>query len=376
VLIQTARAVRSPRRQREREAAATTLRLARPAAWQSAREPVTLTEPVDWAAVLKLAACHRVTPLVAQSLAARPGLAPGWVQQTLLLRVREDGVAGLAQEVELRRVLRTLTAAAVDVLVLKGPAVAHTVYPRPDLRPYGDLDLFCRAADYDRLYRALTAAGYVPDAGAQTLRPTRSAIEGYDERGFSSATRQVHIEVHCSLLEFGMTERHQGAFWGQAESLHSDVVTMRILAPAHQFLHLAAHLHRHAYERLIWLIDLDLFIRRYGALIDWRAVMRTARDEGVGSVVRHVVWVLHALLGTPRPDLGPPTREEALLSHLYRLLWPIAGIRRLAGVAHLRLVRFDPATGHPLDVVPALVLLGRRREKLRALRRYAGSSAI
>lgn len=148
----TTEAFRSPRRQREREAAAITLMLARPASWQSASEPIALTGSVDWAAVLKLAACHRVTPLVAQSLAARPGLAPGWVQQALLIRVREDGVGGLAQEVELRRVLQTLAAAAVDVLVLKGPAVAHLLYPRPELRPYGDLDLFCRAADYDRLY--------------------------------------------------------------------------------------------------------------------------------------------------------------------------------------------------------------------------------
>jgi hypothetical protein len=350
--------------------------LARAGARQAALESIVLAEPVDWAAVLKLAACHRVTPLVAQTVAARAELAPGWVQRALQARVREDGVSGLAQEVELRRLLQTLAAAAVDVLVLKGPAVAHLVYPRPDLRPYGDLDLFCRAADYYRLYRALLAAGYVPDPGAQTLRSTRSAMEGYDERGFSSATQQVHIEVHCSLLEFGMTECHQEAFWRQAEPLHGGVVTMQILAPPHQFLHLAAHLHRHGYERLIWLIDLDLFIRRYGAVIDWRDVMQTARDEGIGSVVRHGVWVLHALLQTPRLDLGPPTREEALLAPVYRLLWPVAGVRRLTGAAHLRLVRFDPATGHPLDVWPGLVLLGRRREKLRALRCYAGSGAI
>jgi len=61
---------------------------------------------------------------------------------------------------------------------------------------------------------------------------------------------------------------------------------------------------------------------------------------------------------------------------VYRLLWPVAVVRRLTGVAHLRLARFDPATRHPLDVLPGLFLLGRRREKLRILRRYAGLGAI
>ncbi|GEM_PF-2358735 len=376
MLIAALRAVRSPARHRDLETAAVTLALAQADARQSALGLTTLTDNVDWAAVLEMAARHRVTPLVAWTLGATAKLAPGWVQQALQARVREDGVSGLAQEVELGRLLQTLAAVAVDVLVLKGPVAAHLLYPHPDLRPFGDLDLYCRAADYGRLYRALIAAGYVPYAGAQTLRPIRSALEGYDERGFSSAGQKVHVEIHCSLLEFGMADRHQEAFWRQAEPLHSGVVAMRVLAPTHQFMHLAAHLHRHSYERLIWLIDLDLFVHRYGAAIDWRVVMQTARDEGIGSVVRHVFWVLHAILQTPLPDLGPPTREEVLLAPVYRLLWPVAVVRRLTGVAHLRLARFDPATRHPLDVLPGLFLLGRRREKLRILRRYAGLGAI
>src|SRR5215831_10265345 len=43
---------------------------------------------------------------------------------------------------ELRVVLAALADARVDAVVLKGAALAHTHYPRPELRPRVDTDLF------------------------------------------------------------------------------------------------------------------------------------------------------------------------------------------------------------------------------------------
>lgn len=96
----------------------------------------------------------------------------------------------------------------------------------------------------------------------------------------------------------------------------------------------------------------------------------------MGSVLRHVLKTTHVVLGTPLPHLGRATAEERLLGFGYRLFWPIGNVRRLRQQQHLRRSRFDPATGAPLDVLPGLLLLGRRRAKWQVLRQYRQRDAV
>ncbi|MGH2347788.1 MAG: nucleotidyltransferase family protein, partial [Chloroflexota bacterium] len=147
------------------------------------------------------------------------------------------------------------------------------------------------------------------------------------------------------------------------------------LGYTHQLLHLAVHVHSHCYSRLVWLIDLDLLIRRHGKTIDWDELVAVARDEGVGAVLRHALATAHAVLGTPVPALPPPTAGERRMGLCYRRLWPMTKVLRLKQNEHLRLLRFQPGTGDPRDVFYALLLLGRRREKWRALRQRGRHAA-
>src|SRR4051794_7149722 len=51
--------------------------------------------------------------------------------------------------------------AAAPALLVKGAALALTVYPSPASRPMADIDLLVRRADRHRILAALTAAGGV-----------------------------------------------------------------------------------------------------------------------------------------------------------------------------------------------------------------------
>ncbi|MFI5269683.1 MAG: nucleotidyltransferase family protein, partial [Chloroflexota bacterium] len=257
----------------------------------------------------------------------------------------------------------------VDVLVLKGAGLAHSIYPRPELRPYADLDLLCRPDGYAKLHRALVTAGYASDDLA-TLPRRHSSLEGYPERAFSSPVAGVRVELHSGILELGLLEHSHDALWAAAQTVEVDGRRVPILAPIHQILHLAVHVHRHGYRRLLWLDDLALAMHRWRDELDWPAVMRLARMEGAGAVLRHAVAVAHVVLGVSPPDLGPPTPEEVLLHTAYRILWPLGRAQQLQGEEHQRRLRFEPGTGSLLDVAPGLLLLGRRREKWRILRLY------
>ena len=59
--------------------------------------------------------------------------------------------------------VRVLRAAGVEVVAIKGAALAFFHYPDPALRPMGDLDLLLRdPRDLERATAALVAAGWTP----------------------------------------------------------------------------------------------------------------------------------------------------------------------------------------------------------------------
>ncbi|HXT37563.1 MAG TPA: nucleotidyltransferase family protein, partial [Chloroflexota bacterium] len=281
--------------------------------------------------------------------------------------------ARLLCESVLGALLDTTASQGIEVLVLKGAALAHDLYPRPELRPYGDLDILCRPADFPRLATALLEAGYRREDpnDAAGLRPP---LDSSRRRNFIDPLGGVLIEVHLDVLGLGLPARRREDFWREARTLEIGRLRVRALSPTHQLLHLAIHVHAHCYSRLLWLIDLDLLIRRQGETIEWDRLPALGRGEGVGTVLRHALATTHAILSTPIPPLPPPTAGERLLAICYRLIWPLEKVRRLERSEHLRLLRFQPGTGDPRDLFYSLLLLGRRREKWRAWRHHARTS--
>lgn len=330
-----------------------------------------LDSPNQWPAVVELAIEHRVAPLVYQALGgAKAGVVPDPIAARLEDQMWRSRGARIMLEHHLQALLKALSAQGVDVLVLKGAALAHGLYPAPELRFYHDLDILCRPSDYPRLRDTLLSSGYASDDPHDALTHRRSRLESHAVRNFVDPSGSVELEVHFDVLQFGLVERHHDAFWHAARTMTAGPMEMRVLAPAHQLLHIAAHAHRHCYSRLLWLIDLDLLVRRWGDEIDWECAMRTARAEGLGTVLRHALATAADVLGSAPPPLPRPTPEEMLLGLCYRALWPRRRVRRLQRVEHRRLVRFHPGTTVARDVAYGLVLVGRRKDKWPIMRRY------
>jgi len=334
--------------------------------------------PEEWRGILDLAARHRVAPLVREALSGAPGdLAPAPIAAAFREQAFLASATRMLCEGALERLLAVTASRGIEVLVLKGATLAHSVYPRPELRVYHDLDVLCRPRDYARLREALLASGHTcapfaaastSDGSHETLAPKPSPIESHSVRAFYDPSGDVKIEVHFDLLQLGLLDRHHEEFFREARTLSAGPLEIPVLAPEHRFLHLAVHAQRHCFSRLGWLVDLDLVVRRQGDRLDWERVVRLARDEGVGQVIRHVLATLNRLLGTPSPALPPPTLEERLLASCYRCLWPVGDVGRADRREHRRLMLFRPdADDLGPGVLYGLVLVGRRREKLQAL---------
>ncbi len=70
-------------------------------------------------------------------------------------------VQNLFLEGQLQQLLHTFNEARIPLMLFKGPALAHTIYPDTSLRTYHDFDAFIHAGDIEQANRLLAQMGYV-----------------------------------------------------------------------------------------------------------------------------------------------------------------------------------------------------------------------
>lgn len=335
----------------------------------SARRDEALTEalsaPLDWERVLDLADVHGCVPLLAAELDASPRRDA--VPAAILRRLRALNAAlSLRRQAQLHAlgdVLDALAARSIQPVLLKGAALAANLYPDLDRRPFQDIDLLVRAP----------AEVQVADLILRQLGYMRVEHEPAEVSGFHTVyawpARSITVELHTDILQLGLPMRTASAVWSTLESVEVAGRSVRSLGLEYQILHLCVHLHTHGYGRLIWLKDLDLLLRARGGGADWDRIWALAETEGVTISMRHALATVRDLLGTPVPASAPRGRGRDLPGEMaHRLLWPQSQVLALHGKQHLRSVRFSPQLGL-MGIIPNLVVMGRRRDKLRAWRR-------
>jgi putative nucleotidyltransferase-like protein len=316
----------------------------------------------DWTDAALIAQDHGVLPLL--SVALRGAQLTSAVPASDLRHIQTLAAAMALKSTALLRVLAEIETAmearGLRPLVLKGPALALMLYPSPGLRPFNDLDILCQPRNLEAAGHALRELGF--EARDQGSREQ----EGF-HTVYQSASRSALVELHSDLLQLGVPTRCASDLWTSPDEFQLGGVRCHTLQAEFQVLHLCVHLHTHGYGRLIWFKDLDLLLRRFGDAIDWPFVDRLARDEGTALSVRHTLTTLGKLLGTPIPPGAlrglsfDPVGEIA-----HAALWPERRVLSLRSKQRLRSLRFNPRLG-PMGVLPSLVVMGRRREKLARL---------
>jgi hypothetical protein len=88
-----------------------------------------------------------------------------------------DGVARHMRTLaDLHELSQILTAAGVSWMVVKGPVLSELLYPRPDLRTYGDLDVLVEAGSFPVALAAVESAGFeMMDRNWEVIRSERRA---------------------------------------------------------------------------------------------------------------------------------------------------------------------------------------------------------
>jgi hypothetical protein len=261
-------------------------------------DPVTV--PADrWRPLLGMLVTQRLTGLAVAAL-EDGGLELTPEQRTeLLARQRDAMLRALATERTLLELSGSLSEAGVSCVVLKGPALAHTVYPVPEWRPFGDLDLLVHGRDWAAARSAVEALGFhrnVPEP-----RP------GFDVRFGKAATHSnadgLQVDLHRTLVlgPFGL--------WIEPENLFS--ATTEFSLGGHRLLRLddeALFLHACVHASLGWSPPLLLPVRdvvQIGATVRLDRTVTAGRIRAwrLAPVVAHALWAAEELLGADMPAL-------------------------------------------------------------------------
>ncbi len=320
----------------------------------------------DWTEVLNLADKNRVTAFVLRAVKSHEiDLTPA-TMRSLSDSAARAVACNMVVDLDLERAAGALRDASIRVMALKGPGLARTVYAAPALRPYDDVDLTVHGADPDRVAAVLGRAGFseIP----------RSRDSATTSRDFVANTTRTLVEIHGDVLEMGLPSRCEAERWRRATGIPGLAGT-EMLAPEDQLVHLSFHAHKHGFNRLIWLKDIDQVVRHAGARLDWDLVQSVSRHEELRSSVWLALDLAEAMLGTPVPSgvmrsLGPaaPTRV------LYRLAWPQANVRALRG--HMRRRAVQVVTSESWrGMLTSAVFMGRRRERVRLFARHISTGA-
>jgi hypothetical protein len=251
-----------------------------------------------WPPILAAIQGRRLTGLAVA--AAETGMLrlsdPQWAQ--LLERHRSAMVGAISIERTMIGVVDALEASDIEVVILKGAALAHTIYPDPSWRPFGDLDLLVRTGDWRRACAVLAERGF--------RRHLPEPRRGFDERFGKAATHVseagIEVDLHRTLVlgPFGL--------WMEPEQLFRSTAQFSLAGRSFKRLgdtQLLLHACMHASLGFRPPLPVPLRDVAEAALrlpVDWGSLDRLASAWRMRAVVQHAFGAASNMLGVSWPS--------------------------------------------------------------------------
>ena len=237
--------------------------------------------PKRWQDLLALSTMQRVTPLLWHRLKQKKldSIVPDAAAVSLREAFRRNTMRNLRLNGELRLLVSALNAKGIPLILLKGIALANTVYENISLREMNDMDILARPADLTRIADILIEMGYKPIAPIclDVAMLAHHHLPPLVKRGL------IGFEIHWNLTN---PEKRYSidphGLWERAVSIQIAGNTSLMLSPEDMLLHLCMHVsYLHPFHfGLRPFCDIAETIDRLSSALDWRTVVDRACDQG------------------------------------------------------------------------------------------------
>jgi len=263
----------------------------------------------EWSSLLNFLQAHWIIPFLYQKIGSLPQecrppetITDEMRQAFLLSRVR-----ALHMEGQLREIIEGFQEEGVRVLVLRGPALAFSLYPDPAMRPSCDLDLLVIPED------VIKARGILERLGYRCLaKRFETAREFFREECFIHQEKPgntfpvdlhwVHWELHSF---FAGSERVDiKDLFSRAWKVETPTLAFETLHPVDYLIHSAIHLimiHKNE-MRLSWIYDTALLAQHLQVVDDWETLQERCVAWSARLPVEHCLKMAQVWAGLELPD--------------------------------------------------------------------------
>ena len=255
--------------------------------------------PLNWEEVLKSALWHHIAPLLYHNLKDIQG--SHFIPQEIMDQLRKAYYGNLVRNMniyaELKRILDVFRENGIKVIVLKGAALAETVYANIGLRQMNDIDLLVREQGLDRAEELMAELGYISYEGYQFKYRHRRNY--HHLAPFYNPENLIKIEVHHDIIPPGNPFHIDiQKLWDRAQHIIIEDVKTLALFPEDLLIHLCLHLsYSEPFKREISkLVDISQVVSFYGDRINWDFVIREAYEGKFTFFIYYPLYLAREVL--------------------------------------------------------------------------------
>lgn len=251
----------------------------------------------EWEALVVWACRHELGSLVHYQLESRTDACvppPAVSARLRYTRYAAQAVSQIREQawVEL---LNALAVADISVLVLKGVALSHTVYPDPTLRSMGDIDLLLDPSDLSQTGVVLMGLGFDPKPEPQKrINPFNTSWTGESSYVREYQGIVISVDLHWKLFATEWLSRVMkvdvDAMWKQAVPFPIGQITAHTLASEDMLFHICLHLSLHGFTHLRGYVDILQLLEHDD--LDWSLFLERVCAYGLRVACYFPLWWL------------------------------------------------------------------------------------
>jgi hypothetical protein len=294
------------------------------AGWSAGRDLCVPDDSASWARLLRIAGEENALLALRDHL-RRPGAeapVPPDVQRQLAFATLHIQSRMATAERRVEALLVALNAAGIEPLLLKGAALAATIYPSWRDRPMRDIDLMVREDEIPRTRSIVLELGWVPDPtlpGDRTYA-THQHLPPFDAPGLNCPRLEVHRALLPGGHPFSFT---QAELYARAARVAVGEGRALVMDPHHHAVYIAMHF---VWSHQLWtggwhaFRDLASLAARDG--FDWQVFASIATRWGAATCAYWTLRFGRSLAGLAVPagitEQLRPAMPAAVLARLDR----------------------------------------------------------
>lgn len=206
----------------------------------------------------------------------------------------------------LNDILYSFAEYAIEVIVLKGPAIALVAYGHITHREFTDLDLLVRPENFNKAWRLLNGLGYREVAG-----PSDKDVE------FIRDCDQTFVELHWALNPpYSRFPLETTGMWDRLQTVFVSTKPIPTLNLEDTFITMCTHASRHRWESLKWNFDIAQVLTCKASVLNWEAMFQRCQTMGCTRAIVFGVQLANVLFEVSIPTVVAQMSKNTSVNRL------------------------------------------------------------